>query len=50
MIITVKGWGTVGHQAIAQCAQSFLSSSAASSISKMLSIFFIIKNYILLKI
>eukprot|EP00026_Physarum_polycephalum_P013985 Phypoly_transcript_14449.p1 GENE.Phypoly_transcript_14449~~Phypoly_transcript_14449.p1 ORF type:complete len:261 (+),score=25.36 Phypoly_transcript_14449:95-877(+) len=32
----VVGWGSVGHQAIAQCAQGFLSTSAAAAVATLL--------------
>jgi hypothetical protein len=32
----VQGWGTIGHQAIAQCAQTYLTPTAAAAVSKLL--------------
>jgi len=33
---STMGWGTLGHQAIAQCAQSFLTAPAAAAVSNLL--------------
>jgi len=36
LVSCVLGWGTVGHQAIGQCAQNFLTSTAATAVSRLL--------------
>jgi len=36
LVGNAQAWGALGHQAIAQCAQSFLTSTAATAVSKLL--------------
>ncbi len=35
----VSGWGALGHQAIGQCAQSFLTPKAQAAVATLLHIF-----------